>query len=73
MDVTFTYKLLNLNLQDAFHLSTCLHLFVTFEILLTWLDSQMDFFQQGTFCSQSDGVLLFSQSHDCSPMIGSHE
>ena len=34
-----------------------------FETLLTSLDSQMHFFQQGTLCSQSDASLVFSQSH----------
>ena len=72
--VTFIYKLLNLNLQDAFHLWTCLHLCVNwsvfvcelvcicvwiFETLLTWLDSQMHFFQQGTLCNQSDAFPHF--------------
>ena len=29
------------------------------ETLLTWLDSRMHFFQQGTLCSQSDASLVF--------------
>ena len=40
-----------------------------FETLLTWLDSQMHFFQQGTLGSQSDASLVFSQTHDCSPTV----
>ena len=60
--VTFIYKLLNLNLKDA-----CLHLCATvciyiwiFETLLTWMDSQMHYFQQGTLCSQSDASIVFT-------------
>ena len=32
--VTFIYKLLNLNLQDAFHLWTCLHLCVNWSVFV---------------------------------------
>ena len=32
--VTFIYKLLNLNLQDAFHLWTCLHLRVNWSVFI---------------------------------------
>ena len=46
----------------------CIHMWI-FETLLTWLDSQMHFFQQGTLCSQSDASLVFSQSHDCSDWV----
>ena len=46
----------------------CIYMWI-FETLLTWLDSQMHFFQQGTLCSQSDASLLFSQSHDCSDWV----
>ena len=32
--VTFIYKLLNLNLEDAFHLWTCLHLCVNWTVFI---------------------------------------
>ena len=69
--VTFIYKLLNLYLQDVFSFVNlfafvrelvCIYVWI-FETLLTSLDSQMHFFQQGTPCSQSDASLVFSQSH----------
>ena len=44
----------------------CIYLWI-FETLLTWPDSRMHFFHQGTLCSQLDASLIFSQSHDCSP------
>ena len=47
----------------------CIYMWI-FETPLTRLDSQMHFFQQGTFCSQSDACLIFRQSHDCSPTRG---
>ena len=73
--VTFIYKLLNLNLQNAFNLWTCLHSCVNWSVFvcgimrLPWrpLGSQMRFFQPGTIYSQSDASLVFSQSHDCRP------
>ena len=47
----------------------CIYMWI-FETPLTRLDSQMHFFQQGTFCSQSHASLVFSQSHDCNPTRG---